>query len=199
MTAVAEVGRRVPRLPSAPLVAALHQARVTRGVAWDRLLSAWQLRAYYLAKAEGEVTSYMVRQLCAAIGRDPREVYGSGLPEEAAAVPVSVVVVADQRLPSLPLVEAIEARVRRVVAGLVPLTDRRTARGEAVREVFGEAGALLRAFQRARRCGWVTLEAAEALCDAFGWHPRELWGEAYDAAALAGCEPDFDPWEGMAA
>jgi hypothetical protein len=198
VTAVAKVGRRVPRLPSAPLVAALHQARITRGVTWDRMLSAWQLRAYYLAKAEGEVTPYMVRQLCAAIGRDPREVYRSGLPEEAAAVPDWVAVVADQRLPSTPLVEAIEARVRRVVAGLVPLTDRRTARGEAVRAVFGEAGALLKAFQRARRCGWVTLGAAEALCDHFGWHPYQLWGEAYDAATMAGVPAGFDVWEGVA-
>ena len=42
------------------------------------------------------------------------------------------------------------------------------------------------------------LRTAERLCDAFGWHPRELYGDAYDRAALAGCPPDYDPWHGVA-
>jgi hypothetical protein len=48
------------------------------------------------------------------------------------------------------------------------------------------------------RDGWVSLLALERLCDAFGWHPRELYGDAYDRAALAGCPPDHDPWTGVA-
>jgi hypothetical protein len=194
---MAEAQRRVLRLPAAPLVSALHWARVTRGVTWGQLLSSWQLRAYYLAKAEGEVTPYMVRQLCAAIGQDPDELYADGLPR-VSAEPAPEACPADRCLPAAPLVEAVEARLRRIAAGLAPLTDPGAARGEAVRAVFGTAEAIKRAFYRARRGGWLTLECAEQLCDYFGWHPYQLWGDAYDAAALAGTAEDFNPWEGVA-
>ncbi len=56
-----------------------------------------------------------------------------------------------------------------------------------------------RAFYRARQRGWVTLRAAELVCDHFGWHPYQIWGERYDAAALVGLPADFDVWEGVAA
>ncbi len=36
--------------------------------------------------------------------------------------------------------------------------------------------------RQAARDGWLRLVAVERLCDRFGWHPRELYGDAYDAA-----------------
>jgi hypothetical protein len=54
------------------------------------------------------------------------------------------------------------------------------------------------AYRRAAREGSVTLRSLEMLCDWFGWHPRELYGDAYDQAAFAGRGPDFDPWRGVA-
>jgi hypothetical protein len=65
-----------------------------------------------------------------------------------------------------------------------------------LRRRAGEAG--VGAYRRAARDGWVGLPAVERLCDGFGWHPRELYGDAYDHAALAGCPPDHDPWKGVA-
>ena len=56
----------------------------------------------------------------------------------------------------------------------------------------------MRAYERAQREGSLTLRRVERFCDRFGWHPRELYGDAYDAAALAGCPADFDPWAGVA-
>jgi hypothetical protein len=195
---MAEVRRREPRLPSGPLVAALHQVKVTRGVTWERLLSAWQLRAYYLAKAEGEVTPYMVGQLCAAVGRDPREVYGNGLAGVILVEPDQEASPVDRRLPAEPLVRIVEARLRCLTERLELLPGRIPAHAEAVGMVLGEDGALLKAYQRAQARGWVTLEAAEQFCDHFGWHPRELWGDRWDEATLAGLPEGYDVWEDVA-
>jgi len=187
---------RQPRLPAAPLLEVIRAERAARSIGVHRLLAPTQLRAYKLAKAEGSLTTYQAARLCAAINRCPREVYGAAY--AAAISQVEVASPAFQRLPAKPLVAAIEARLRRHTEGLMPLTEPGPAHIEAVREVFGDDQGLLKAFQRARQRGWLLLRAAEQLCDHFGWHPRELWGDAYDAAALAGLPEDFDPWQGVA-
>jgi hypothetical protein len=141
----------------------------------------------------------MAGRLCAAVNRCPREVYGDAWQEpdhqahlRRPAGPLQ------SRLESGPLVDAIEVRLQRLAERLMPLTDPGPARGEALRAAFGEDETLKRAFYRARQRGWVLLETAERFCDAFGWHPRQIWGEDYDRAAFAGCEADFDPWQGVA-
>jgi hypothetical protein len=92
------------------------------------------------------------------------------------------------RLPAAPLLAAIE---RHPAIG----TPRRGWKSR-LRRHAGKGGAA--AYARAVRDGWVSLTALEHLCDAFGWHPRELYGDAYDRAAFAGRGPDFDPWTGVA-
>jgi hypothetical protein len=93
-----------------------------------------------------------------------------------------------RRLPAGPLLAAIDRhpRVRRSQWGW------RTR----LEQYAGKGG--MAAYRQAARTGWVTLRSLEGLCDAFGWHPRELYGDAYDHAALAGRSPDFDPWKGVA-
>jgi hypothetical protein len=93
-----------------------------------------------------------------------------------------------RRLPAAPLLAAVE----RHPAVARPRRGWKTR----LRRQAGKAG--VDAYQRAARDGWVGLPALERLCDAFGWHPRELYGDAYDCAALAGRPPDFDPWKGVA-
>jgi hypothetical protein len=69
-------------------------------------------------------------------------------------------------LPAGSLLEAVNAhaqRRRRPVEGL--LDD-----------------ALQRVLRDAARSGTVTVAAGERCCDALGWHPRMLWGDAYDQA-----------------
>jgi hypothetical protein len=197
VTVLAEIPRRVQRLPAAPLLAAIDEARAAQGIGLRRMLSSWQVRAYFLAKAEGTVTPYMIGRLCAVIGRCPHELYGDDL-QEIPEAPEPAPVRRPAKLSADPLVRVIEARLRRFVEGMTPLTDLGAARGEAMQAVFGEDEGLKRAFYRARRRGWVLLEVAERFCDAFGWHPREIWGDAYDAAAFAGLPADFDAWEGVA-
>ncbi len=201
MTAPPEVCRYV-RLPAAPLLEAIRAERAARGVAIRRFLTPALLSARKLAMAEGSLTAFQVQRLCAAINRCPHQVYGAAynaaVSTNDAGTQVLVVRPDHQRLPSAPLVEAIQARLRRHTEGSVPLTEPGPARVEAVREVFGDDQGLLKAFQRARLRGWVRLRAAEQLCGHFGWHPRELWGDRYDAAALAGLPEDFDPWQGVA-
>jgi hypothetical protein len=92
------------------------------------------------------------------------------------------------RLPAAPLLAAIE---RHPAIG----KPRRSWKTR-LRQQAGKGGA--EAYRRAARDGWVSLTVLERLCDAFGWHPRELYGDAYDRAALTGRPPDFDPWEGVA-
>jgi hypothetical protein len=93
-----------------------------------------------------------------------------------------------RRLPAAPLVAAI---------------DRHPAIGKPhrgwktrLRRYAGTSG--LAAYRRAAQEGSVTLRSLEMLCDRFGWHPRELYGDAYDQAAFAGRSPRFDPWKGIA-
>jgi hypothetical protein len=92
------------------------------------------------------------------------------------------------RLPAAPLVAAIE---RHPAIG-------KPRRGwkSRLRQYVGSGGAA--AYRQAVRDGWVSLTAVERLCDRFGWHPRELYGDAYDRAAFAGRSPDFDPWQAVA-
>jgi hypothetical protein len=194
MTAVVEIRREVtrpaPRLPAGPLLEAVDAERATRGVGVRALLKGWELRAYLLAKAEGSVTAYMAARLCVAIGRRPQVVYGAAYEETMATSlgpprPKPPVGPSRQHLPAAPLLEAIEVRRRTLEARLLPLIDE-------------DDDTVQRAFYQARRRGWVRLQAAELLCDYFGWHPYQIWGEAYDRAAFAGKPADFDVWDGIA-
>jgi hypothetical protein len=92
------------------------------------------------------------------------------------------------RLPAGPLLAAIERH----------LAIRKPQRGWKVRlrQYAGKGGA--EAYRQVARDGRVSLTTLERLCDAFGWHPRELYGDAYDQAAFAGRSPRFDPWKGIA-
>jgi hypothetical protein len=92
------------------------------------------------------------------------------------------------RLPAAPLVAAVERHPA--------IAKPRRGWKSRLRRQAGKAGA--GAYQRAAQDGWVSLPVLERLCDAFGWHPRELYGDAYDRAVLAGRPPDFDPWKGVA-
>jgi hypothetical protein len=93
---------------------------------------------------------------------------------------------------------------RRLPAGpLLAAVDQHPAIGRPrhgwtmrLKRYVGESG--MRAYERAQQEGSLTLYRVERFCDLFGWHPRELYGDAYDAAALAGCPADFDPWAGVA-
>jgi hypothetical protein len=196
VTVIAEIrreGRRpAPRLPAGPLLEAVEAERQARGVGVRALLKGWELRAHLLAKAEGSVTAYMAARLCQVIGRHPEEVYGDAYEQVRLASlgprsqPAPSAGPSRQHLPAAPLLEAIEVRRRRLEARLLPLFDEDATDQQR------------RAYERACQRGWVRLEAAELLCDAFGWHPYQIWGDAYDAAAFAGKPADFDPWQGVA-
>jgi hypothetical protein len=92
------------------------------------------------------------------------------------------------RLPAGPLLAAIERHpaIRKPQAGWK----------SRLRRYAGKGGAT--AYRQAARDGLVSLTTLEQLCDAFGWHPRELYGDAYDRAAFAGRSSRFDPWKGIA-
>ena len=92
------------------------------------------------------------------------------------------------RLPAAPLLAAID---RHPAIG----TPRRGWKARLCRHA-GKGGAA--AYARAAWDGWVSLIVLEHLYDRFGWHPRELYGDAYDHAALAGQPPDYDPWQAVA-
>lgn len=172
-----------PRLPAEPLVAAVEARLRKQGTSRKRLLGSNGRTAYPRVRAEGTVTARMAAQLCAALGLDPRELYGAAY--DAALRPPSRRTIRKQsraRLDAGPLVAAIEARCRR-------------RRIEPWRYLQPSQH---RAYERAKRDGTITLQALEQLCDALGWHPRELYGDAYDAAALAGCPAGYDPWKGAA-
>lgn len=199
MTVTVEIRRGIPRLPAAPLLEAVDAHCAACGVSRRRALGEAGKKRYWRAQAAGIVSPSVGRRLCDLIGIDPREVYGEAWQEPTITrtwgpPPVTL----RPHLGSGPLVDAIEARVRRVVEQLTPLVDLSTAQGETMRRVFGGDETLRRAFYRARRRGWVVLDTADRLCDVFGWHPREIWGDAYDEAALAGAPADFDPWAGVA-
>jgi hypothetical protein len=196
---LAEIRHGVLRLPAAPLLEVIDAHCAERGASRVRTLGEAGKRCYWRARTDGTISPTVARRLCDLIGCDPRELYGDAWQEAATSRVYSPPPITLQpRLDAGPLVDAIEARVQRVVEQLMPLTDSGTARGEAMQRVFRGDETLKRAFQRARQRGWVLLEAAEQLCDAFGWHPRHLWADAYDEAALAGLPANFDVWEGVA-
>jgi hypothetical protein len=75
-----------------------------------------------------------------------------------------------RRLPAAPLVDAVSGYARRRQRPLDALMRPR----------------LLQALQQAARAGEVTVLTGERLCDeVLGWHPRMLYGEAYDQATIA--------------
>jgi hypothetical protein len=71
-----------------------------------------------------------------------------------------------RRLPAAPLLAAVDAYAER--------------RQRPVEELLGDA--LQRVLRGAARSGTVTVGAGERCCDALGWHPRMVWGDAYDQA-----------------
>jgi hypothetical protein len=93
------------------------------------------------------------------------------------------------RLPAPPLLAAIEERIQ-VRAWVID--ERIPSRAESLQEALGLS--LSRAYYRAVAEGSLTVQAVEKFCDLFEWHPRELYGDAYDRAAFAGLPADFDPW-----
>jgi hypothetical protein len=166
------------RLPAAPLLAEIGARLADGGVTCNRLLGSRGRHAYMRARAEGTITARTAAQLCAVLGREPRELYGAAY--DAALRPPPVLDRhAGIRLDAGPLLAAIEARCR--ARGVKPWRyleqDQR------------------RAYERAKHDGIITLRAVEQFCDVQGWHPRELYGDSYDAAALAGCPAGYDPWE----
>jgi hypothetical protein len=94
------------------------------------------------------------------------------------------------RLPASPLLAAVEGRIS-IRAYLADA--RHPNRAQAIEELFDPATA--RAYYRAVAEGSLTLQAVEHFCDLFGWHPRELYGDAYDQVAFAGVPDGFDPWD----
>ena len=90
------------------------------------------------------------------------------------------------RLPAAPLLQAV---------GRHPaIGGPRHGWTEWLKRSVGTPG--LRAYERARPDGWLTPQGIEQLCEVFGWHPRELYGDAYDTAALQGQPANLDPWAG---
>jgi single-strand DNA-binding protein len=71
-----------------------------------------------------------------------------------------------RHLPATPLLEAIDAHAQR--------------RRRPVEELLDER--LQRLLRDAAKSGTVTVGAAERCCDVLGWHPRMVWGQAYDQA-----------------
>ena len=71
-----------------------------------------------------------------------------------------------RRLDAAPLVAAIQTRCH--------------YRQQSPWRLFDKDTVLAHTYDRALREGTVTLHAVEQLCDALGWHPRELYGDTYD-------------------
>lgn len=182
----ATAGGGPPRLPAAPLVAAVEAHRQERQASRNRLLGRSCARAYLKVRTEGTVTAHTAARLCGRIGTDPREVYGDAY-DRALPQPSPRRArrdrVARRRLPAAPLVAAIDERCRRRDIPHIDL-------------LVDEAP--YRAYLRARQRGTVALRVVEDLCDALGWHPRELYQDAWDAVAFAGRPAGYDPWAGVA-
>jgi hypothetical protein len=75
-----------------------------------------------------------------------------------------------RRLPAAPLLAVLHAHARR---------------HQLLEELVDDADHspnpwLLQALRRAEASGQVTVRAGEQLCDLLGWHPRMVWGDAYD-------------------
>ncbi len=176
-----------PRLPAGPLVAAITAELHQRQTSTSRLLGGSCVRAYSKVRAAGTVTAHVAARLCARIGRDPRSVYGDAydraLPQPPQQQRPCGHRVARRSLPAGPLVDAIDTRCReRAITHIHLLADE----------------AQYRAYLRARQRGTVALLVVERFCDALGWHPRELYQDAWDAVAFADCPAGDDPWEGVA-
>ena len=81
------------------------------------------------------------------------------------------------RLPAAPLLAA----VRQAAAG----------RGRSLTGLLGDAG--YHAYKRIRRAGTASLRQVEDLCDLLGYHPYELYGQAYQRLALAAVPGPLTP------
>jgi hypothetical protein len=171
-----------PKLPAGPLLAAIGE-RLAGGVSRNRLLGPAR-HLYERALHEGAVTVRAARSLCERLDLDPERLWGS---DYTAALAIRPHRPNDPqrfvRLDAAPLVAAIDRAVR--------------TRGISAYKLLGDAGAA-NAYENAKARSTITLTVAEELCDRLGWHPRELWGDAYDAAAFVGYSADFDPWEAIA-
>jgi hypothetical protein len=74
-----------------------------------------------------------------------------------------------QRLPAAPLLQAVQQHAR--------------LRRQSLRELLGPK--LFGAYGNVHASGSITLVTLERICDeVLGWHPRMLYGEAYDQATL---------------
>jgi hypothetical protein len=184
VTVVAHVRRPIRRVPAGPLIRAAEETAAARGVVVRKLFGPTDLRAYRVAKAQGTLTVPMARRLCRALRCRQADVYGSALRPRRRRPKRRVPQPFEMRLDATPLVDAIDGRIRTIIRGLGPMTDPTTARREALYRVFGGDGTLKRAYFRARESPVITLAAAERLCDALEWHPREIWGDTYDRAAF---------------
>jgi hypothetical protein len=74
------------------------------------------------------------------------------------------------RLPAAPVLQAIQRRAR--------------VRRQSLRQLLGPE--LFSTYGNAQATGTISLLTLERFCDeVLGWHPRMLYGEAYDHAAIA--------------
>jgi hypothetical protein len=172
-----------PKLDAAPLLKVIGERLDGGAITRNRLLGPSR-HLYERALHEGNVTLHGARNLCERLDLDPAEVWPD---DYAAAASIRPHRYNDPQryvhLDAAPLLAAIERTARDRGISAYALLDDTAAR---------------RRYEDARTRGTVTLVVAEGLCDRLGWHPRELWGDAWDAAALAGRPADYDPWEGVA-
>jgi hypothetical protein len=93
------------------------------------------------------------------------------------------------------IVAEIRRETERLPAGplLAVIDEARAVRGIGLRRFLSSWQ--VRAYRLAKAEGTVTLYMVGRLCAAIGRCPQEVYGDAYDEAALAGCGADFDPWQ----
>jgi hypothetical protein len=183
------------RYPAAPLLRAVDQYVRRQGGGLQRVLGAAIMRVRYRAILDGTVTPYMVAQLCRVISQDPERFLVNGRKESAPRRRSNLRSGQSRvRLPAGPLLAPLDRLIDR--GGWCRL-DEQSDRGKNITELLGENGS--KAYYRARAEGSATLHTIEAFCDRLGWHPYELYGDAYDKAAFEGLPDDFDPWNEPAA
>jgi len=84
-------------------------------------------------------------------------------------------------LPFAPLAAAINQRI----------AIRRQQPGAHLRDLNDLGDKQRQRYYRAQRRGRITIDAADDLCDIFGWHPREIWtGREWDELAEYEADPE---------